>query len=644
MRRISCLSLLCLGFIPPTDGQTAETTTLDEMVVTATRFPAKRSTIPTQITTISREEIAESHATSIPDLLRGQAGLHVVDITGNSRYFNVDLRGFGETSGYNTLVLVDGRRINQADLSGVDWLQIPLARVEKIEIIRGGSAGALYGDNATGGVVNIITRSGGQESGREIQFEAGSHGLATTRMHLDETHNDLSYALSAGFKNLDGFRDNSDLEARDTGLKLRYQAHDALALNLSAGYQTDTSRLPSAIKESDLAKGINRKATTTPNQSAEVTDYHIQITPELRLSEHAQFTMDLSKRNRDQLFNPFNFRSEIDSWMLAPRLRIDRAWGGINDQVTVGLDYQDVEARIGSDDLGKESLGIYAHNELRLSPQWTWTQAFRHDRAEFQFAAYQPDRVHRNEQSYSTGIAYEPDASNRLHVNFSRSFRFPLLDEFFVFDTTTFMVNVNTAIRPQQAQEWQTGWRHTWNPTLKGEINLFRVVTRDEIYYDLMAGVNTNLNGTVTRDGLELQMEKQFESWSLTGYTTWTKAEIDSGTYAGKRMPGVAGFKGGGTLRYFPWEQQTWELDGRYIGSRPYISDFANGYGEQAGYWLLDASVRHQWSNTTGWLKVNNLTGREYAEFGGLSFGFPPERGWFASPGRTFLVGVTSHF
>ncbi|MBF0263161.1 MAG: TonB-dependent receptor [Magnetococcales bacterium] len=644
MRRISCLSLLCLGFIHPTDGQAVENNPLEETVVTATRFPAKRSTIPAHITTISQEEIAESHATSIPDLLRGVAGIHVVDTTGNGRYFNVDLRGFGETSGYNTLVLVDGRRINQADLSGVDWLQIPLGRVEKIEIIRGGSGAALYGDNASGGVVNIITRAGNREGRGEIQLEAGSYGLATTHLHLDGNHNHLSYALSAGFKNLDGFRDNSDLEARDTGLKLRYQAHDALALNVSAGYQTDTSRLPSAIKESDLAKSISRTSTTTPTQSVELTDYHVQVTPELRLSEQAQFTMDLSRRNREQRFNPFNFRSEMESWMLAPRLRIDHAWGGISDQVTVGLDYQDVAARIGSDDLGKESLGIYAHNELRLSPQWSWTQAFRQDRADFQFASYQPDRVRRNEQAYSTGIAYDPDVANRLHVNYSRSFRFPLLDEFFVFDTTTFMVNVNTAIRPQRVQEWQGGWRHTWNPTLKGEINLFRLLTRDEIYYDLMAGVNTNLDSTVVRDGLGLQLEKQFESFSLTGYSTWTKAEIDSGTYAGKRMPGVPGFVGGGTVRYFPSERLTWEWDARYIGSRPYISDFANSYGEQAGYFVMDASVRHQWSSVTGWLKINNLAGREYAEFGGLSFGFPPERGWFASPGRNVLVGVTSRF
>ncbi|MBF0417475.1 MAG: TonB-dependent receptor, partial [Magnetococcales bacterium] len=555
-----------------------------------------------------------------------------------------DLRGFGETASYNTLVLVDGRRINQADLSGVDWLQIPLARVDKIEIIQGGSAAALYGDNATGGVVNIITRSGGEQSGGEIQVEAGSYGLASTRLTFEGTQERLTYALTAGIKNLDGYRDNSDLDARESGLKLRYQPQNALVLNVSAGYQKDTSRLPSAIKESDLAKGINLRSTTTPDQSADLVDYHVQITPEWRLSEHEQVTMDLSRRSREQIFNPFDFRTEMDSWMFAPRLRIERLWGEVSDQLTVGVDYQDIASRIGTDDLAKKSLGIYAHNELRLSPRWSWTQAYRHDEAEFHFKSYQPNRVDRNERTYATGIAYEPDAANRLHVNFSQSYRFPLLDEFFVFDTTTWTVHVNPDIRPQQALEWQTGWRHQWDASLKGEFNLFRLLTRDEIHYDLARMVNDNLDGTVVRDGMALQLEKQFETWSATGYTTFTKAEIDSGRYAGKRVPGVPGFKGGGKLRYFYSEQMTWELDGRYIGSRPYISDFSNAYGEQAGYFVLDAGVRRQWSNLTGWLKVNNLTGREYAEFGGLSSGLTTERGWFAAPGRNVLVGATARF
>ena len=60
---------------------------------------------------------------------------------------SVDIRGFGETAPLNTLVLVDGRRVNEIDLSGVDWTQIPLDQIERIEIVRGAGS-VLYGDNA----------------------------------------------------------------------------------------------------------------------------------------------------------------------------------------------------------------------------------------------------------------------------------------------------------------------------------------------------------------------------------------------------------------------------------------------------------------------------------------------------------------
>jgi outer membrane cobalamin receptor len=133
---------------------------MEEVTVTATRYEEQPSDVPAHITVITRKDIAESTAQNIPELLRTETGIQVNDIAGNRRNYTVDLRGFGETAPSNTLVLVDGRRINQADLSGTDWTEIPLERVERIEIIRGGRGSVLYGDNAAGGVINIITKKG----------------------------------------------------------------------------------------------------------------------------------------------------------------------------------------------------------------------------------------------------------------------------------------------------------------------------------------------------------------------------------------------------------------------------------------------------------------------------------------------------
>ena len=132
----------------PADAQTANASALRRaVVVTPARAESTLDRVPAFVTLIDEEDIAASPAQDIPDLLR-RAGVQVVDVTGNQRSYRVDLRGFGATAGSNTLVLVDGRRVNQPDLSGTDWSQIPLDRVARIEVIRGGDGAVLFGDNA----------------------------------------------------------------------------------------------------------------------------------------------------------------------------------------------------------------------------------------------------------------------------------------------------------------------------------------------------------------------------------------------------------------------------------------------------------------------------------------------------------------
>jgi len=114
--------------------------------------------IPAHVEVITQSEIKNSNPSSISDILRQHTSSIVSDWMGNSSKVNVDLMGLGESSPSNVLVLLDGKRINEIDLSGPDWLSIPLSRIKRIEIIKGGNS-ALYGDNAGGGVINIITEA-----------------------------------------------------------------------------------------------------------------------------------------------------------------------------------------------------------------------------------------------------------------------------------------------------------------------------------------------------------------------------------------------------------------------------------------------------------------------------------------------------
>ena len=133
-------------FVPRMSGVCAQESepdvTLEEVVVTAARAEQSIEKVPANVTVIDEKDIKNSNAKTVVDLLRSDEGIVVRGLLGNGKRSEVDLRGFGETGPYNALVLVDGRRVNEIDLSGVDWTQIPLDQVERKASGATGSAGA----------------------------------------------------------------------------------------------------------------------------------------------------------------------------------------------------------------------------------------------------------------------------------------------------------------------------------------------------------------------------------------------------------------------------------------------------------------------------------------------------------------------
>src|SRR5262249_5756351 len=116
--------------------------------------------VGTASTVITAQDIAHSPSNNLPDILAQVPGLQLTTLFGspvNGVKTSVDLRGFGAFATANTLILINGRRLNDIDMAQVDLSTIPLTSIERIEITRGNSGAVLYGDNAIGGVINIVT-------------------------------------------------------------------------------------------------------------------------------------------------------------------------------------------------------------------------------------------------------------------------------------------------------------------------------------------------------------------------------------------------------------------------------------------------------------------------------------------------------
>lgn len=167
------LSLTLLATVPGIAAAQDATTALDQVLVTATRTPIALADSLNPAQVIDRATIDASQATSLQDLLRGRAGIDLANTGGPGKQTSLFLRG---TNSSHTLVLVDGVRINTADF-GLAMLQdLPLAQIERVEIVRGPQS-SLYGADAIGGVVQIFTRRTTGGFAPRLELGGGSNGL-----------------------------------------------------------------------------------------------------------------------------------------------------------------------------------------------------------------------------------------------------------------------------------------------------------------------------------------------------------------------------------------------------------------------------------------------------------------------------------
>jgi iron complex outermembrane recepter protein len=629
--------------------------TLDEVVVTATRYEEKLTNVPANITVITEERIRNSNAKNITDLLRSEGSVLVSDIAGNRRYFNVDLRGFGENGPLNTLVLVDGRRVNQADLGGTDWSQISLDRVQKIEIIRGGRGAVLYGDNASGGVINIITKEGDQlKAGGEVA--AGSYRTYSANAFVGGSPvSNLPFYASGSYLLSEGYRDNSRLEAKDTGLNISYYGIKDLKISIGAGYHQDYNRMPGALKESDFNAGLPRTATKHPNDYARIEDYYFKIAPEYFILGNASLRMDISYRNRTNTtyssgdFWNFLGTSGIQTIALSPRATIKNELSGeLTNNLIAGVDYQrsqeDIRNRsdffgfvsTGEYTLRKTNYGAYIHDEISIAKRLLLSAGYRWDQADFSFNPSSPDSATMRTNAWTGGINYMYWNKSYAYLSYSRSFRYPVLDEFYSFYNNT----VNMSLKTQTSDSYEIGSRFYFRDDIYAHINLYRSDTRKEIIYNPVTYANQNIEGTAQRTGVEFSFSARiFDTFVLRGNYTYINARMKGGMFSGKQVPNVPENKAGLEGQYSPFKGFTVVLNGAYVGERRFISDFPNEYSMQKGYFVVNNKYKYRWKNVTVFMDLNNLLNKKYSEYGVIG-GFPAEKAYYPSPGINFFGGM----
>jgi iron complex outermembrane receptor protein len=531
---------LALALAIPCAAALAQSPSLQETTVTATRFAEQPRSLPYGVSVVTAQDIARSGASSVNEAL-----MRVLGIPGRQDFFgggdySLDLRGFGTTSDNNQVIMLDGVRLSENDIGGTRIAGIPIDSVERIEVLRGSGA-VLYGEGATGGVIVITTKAG---LGRQLPNSAsvyggvGSYGLRDLRANAHVGGGGFSVDMSGQKRKADNHRDNfaSDLDAASiggqwSGENVRIGAR-LTRDDLEAG-------LPGALSDAQYA--ANPRQTSNPLDRASIRNELASAFAELQVGAW-QLGLDLGRRTKQlRSINfglPFDFDTHATTGAL--RARHQTTFGGIANELRLGVDVGDwTRERFGAAaSTGTQSnVGVYVKDDVTLAGGTRLSAGVRSEKVSKAFDdGFSPSTLEDRPVAWELGASQPVAEYTTVFARFGNSFRLATVDEF-SFTTP------GVPLRPQTSRDLELGAR--WEPAgTRLEVRLYRHDLTDEIGFDPAAvgpfgpfGANVNLAPT-RRQGLEAEaMRELSKTVAVRVSAALRQSTFRSGPYAGNDVP-----------------------------------------------------------------------------------------------------------
>jgi len=624
----------------------------EPVIVTATRFEDRYLDKPVNVSIITAEDIKNSTARTVPELLRQLPGIRTRDSSGSPN-MQVDMRGFGISGDQNTLVLLDGVRISENEQTTVNWVGIPLTAIERIEIMRGSGA-VLYGGGATGGTINIITRTpaAGQRSA-SIYGGAATYGTSEAGVGVNLGGENVSLNFHGTYLNTDNYRDNNRLRQKNALADMRWMG-DRGSISLKAGADDQDLRLPGALSEAQIA--ADRRQAATPNDFSNRTGGFLVANGERRVGA-VTLAADLGYREKDITASIIG--SPIDSdtsvWSFSPRLKLPHQLGGWRNHLVAGVDWDDwsflnttsVFGQPRQPDAFQRNQAVYLQNSTAIGESWNVSLGGRLHRVEYGVTDLanpaQSDERKRDLTAYEVGARYRVNAALSPYAKIGTSFRVPNVND--VYNLFTGVVGL---LEPQTSHEQEIGVDIRSGPGTY-RLALYHIDIDNELYFDPVAFVNRNLPPT-RRQGVEAEgMWRLGGSVDLFVNYTYAQSEFRSGSFggvpiAGNEVPLVPrhAVNAGAGWAFAPRARA--DLVARYVGEQVFDGDEANTFGRKMpSYTVVDLKLTYA---STGWLigiGMKNLFDEKYFNYGVFDsftptfFAYPqPERSFFATAQYTF--------
>jgi iron complex outermembrane receptor protein len=382
------------------------------------------------------------------------------------------------------------------------------------------------------------------------------------------------------------------------------------------------------------------------------------------VQEMGGFVADISYRHRttdsryvDAFGGNFLTESEIDTWGFTPRYTLDREIFGHGNRLIIGTDMYWAEQDSDADYFGPSStasvdrrtFGAYISDEFSLLDNVILSLGARRERVKYDleqkdltgFLGPLDEDVTETENGFSAGLTYVYSDDSSVFIRANRSYRFPLTDEFIVYDFSNGQQLINPDLKPQTGRHYETGIKHRFNKNLRGDLTLFRAKIKDEIfYYPAPVLLNTNAPETL-HQGVEVGLRADFfDKVTIIGNYTYTDAEFEKGAFDGNTIPAVSEHAAYIGLRvYNVVPGLIFSTSYNYVGSSYLISDQSNDFRKMDDYNTVDCKLSYTFRGVEAVFGINNLTDEEYSEYGVLG-GFPTGRNFYPAPDRNWFFGL----
>ena len=437
---------------------------MEQVVVTGTRTPKLLANTPVLTKLITASDIAKADATNLRDLL--QQVLPGVEFSyAMNQQVHMNFSGFG---GQSMLILVDGERLAGETMDDVDFSRLCMDNVDHIEIVKG-AASALYGSNAAGGVINIITKNGIRPFALNLNARLGRH---------HEQRYGLSWQQGAGrWSNLltvnRNRSDNYDVHNGDNPVtrvvatiygdatwnfkeQLSYRPSEKLSLTGRAGYfyrqLVRTSETPERYRDfSGGLRGIWK--------------------PDTHNSLDLSYAFDQYDKSDYQRITRLDIR-DYSNVQNSLRLLYNHTFGS-DDVLSLGADYMhDYLFNTNLEDRARrqDSFDAFAQYDWNVSRQWEAVGALRYD-------YFSDGRISRLTPKVS--VRYQPVRNLNFRASYGMGFRAPTLKEkYYNFDMAgIWIVEGNPALKPEVSHNFNLSADYThrhYNFTLAAYYNRIR--------------------------------------------------------------------------------------------------------------------------------------------------------------------------